>query len=36
MKKKLNIKINEGEERFVSFWSDFNDNDYFYDTRGYN
>ena len=35
MKKKLNIKINESEERFVSFWSDFNDNDYFYDTRGY-
>ena len=33
--KKLNIKINESEERFVSFWSDFNDNDYFYDTRGY-
>ena len=33
--KKLNIKINESEERFVNFWSDFNDNDYFYDTRGY-
>ena len=33
--KKLNIKINKSEERFVNFWSDFNDNDYFYDTRGY-
>ena len=33
--KKLNIKINKSDERFVNFWSDFNDNDYFYDTRGY-
>ena len=33
--KKSNIKINESEERFANFWSDFNDNDYFYDTRGY-
>ena len=31
----LNMKINESKEHFVNFWSDFNDNEYFYDTRGY-
>ena len=29
------MKINESKEHFVNFWSDFSDNNYFYDTRGY-
>ena len=31
----LNLKINESDERFINFWSDLNDNRYFYDTRGF-
>ena len=31
----LNMKINESKEHFVNFWSDFSDNNHFYDTRGY-
>ena len=33
--RELNMKINESKEHFVNFWSDFNDNEYFYDTRRY-
>ena len=31
----LNLKIRESDERFIDFGSDFNDNRYFYDTRGF-
>ena len=31
----LNLKINESDERFINFWSNFNDNRYFYGTRGF-
>ena len=27
--------MNESDKRFINFWSDFNDNRYFYDTRGF-
>ena len=30
---KTDIKINKSQEHFVNFWSDFSDNQYFYDTR---
>ena len=33
--KELNLKINKSAESFIEFWSDFNDNRYFYDTRGF-
>ena len=33
--KELNLKINESDERFINFWSDFNDNHYFYNTGGF-
>ena len=33
--KELNLKINKSPESFREFWSDFNDNRYFYDTRGF-
>ena len=33
--RELIMKINESKEHFVNFWSDFNDNEYFYDKRGY-
>ena len=33
--KELNLKVNESDERFINFWSDFNNNRYFYDTRGF-
>ena len=31
----LNLKIRESDEHFIDFGSDFNDNRYFYDTRGF-
>ena len=33
--KELNLKINKSAQSFVELWSDFNDNRYFYDTRGF-
>ena len=33
--KELNLKKSESDERFINFWSDFNDNRCFYDTRGF-
>ena len=33
--KELNLKINESDECFINFWSDFNDNRYFCYTRGF-
>ena len=33
--KALNLKVNESDQRFIKFWSDFNDNRYFYDARGF-
>ena len=32
---KLDLKINENKDHFVNFWTDFLDNKYFYDTKGY-
>ena len=31
----LDLKINENKDHFVNFWTDFLDNKYFYDTKGY-
>ena len=32
---KLDLKINKNKDHFVNFWTDFLDNKYFYDTKGY-
>ena len=32
---KLDLKINKNKDHFVNFWTDFLDNMYFYDTKGY-
>ena len=31
----LDLKINKNKDHFVNFWTDFLDNKYFYDTKGY-
>ena len=31
----LDLKINKNKDHFVNFWTDFLDNMYFYDTKGY-